>query len=71
MSFQILFESLLKRYQIVKEKPNSDFIFDCGHFLYYECHKINLNRGGYIFSRPSISRLLAISNFILNPLDIL
>ena len=38
-----LFESLLDRYQIGLETSirGSDFIFDCIHWLYYECHKIN------------------------------
>ena len=42
------FELLLKRYQIglVTSIKSSDFIFDCVHLLYYQCHKINLNRGG-------------------------
>ena len=25
---------------------SSPFVFDYIHFLYYKCHKINLNRGG-------------------------
>ena len=32
-----------------------DFIFDCVHLLYYQCHKINFKRGGsYIDSPDSI-----------------
>ena len=43
-----LFELLLKRYQtgLVTSMKGSDFIFDCVHLLYYQCHKINLNCGG-------------------------
>ena len=39
-----LCESLLDRYQIGLETSirGSDFIFDCIHWLYYECHKISL-----------------------------
>ena len=34
------------RYQIEMKTSmgSSDFIFDCVHLLYYECHKINLKR---------------------------
>ena len=43
-----LSELLLKRYQLglVTPMKGSDFIFGCVHLLYYQCHKINLNRGG-------------------------
>ena len=43
-----LFQSLLSRYQIGLDTSmrGSDFIFDCVHLLYYECHKINFKRGG-------------------------
>ena len=39
-----LFESLLDRDQIGLETSirGGDFIFDCIHWLYYECHKLNL-----------------------------
>ena len=49
-----LFESLLSRYQIGLETSmtGSDFIFDCGHLLYYKCHKINPNQGGSYVDSP-------------------
>ena len=25
----------------------SEFVYDYVHLLYYKCHKVNLNRGGY------------------------
>ena len=46
MSFQILFESLLKRYQIKLSEismKSRGFIIDCVHLVYHKCHKINLN----------------------------
>ena len=43
-----VFQSLLCRCQIGLEKSmrGSDFIFDCVHLLYYECHRINFKCGG-------------------------
>ena len=32
----------------------SDFVFDCVHLLYYQCHKINLNRGGSYIDSPDL-----------------
>ena len=29
-----------------------DFIFDCVHLLYYQCHKINFKRGGSYLDSP-------------------
>ena len=53
---KILFESIKNRYQNNLElMKSSDFVFDYVHLLYYECHKINQNRGGsYIGSPDSI-----------------
>ena len=41
-------QTLLSKYPIGLETSIKDtgFIFDCGHLLYYECHEINLKRGG-------------------------
>ena len=49
-----LFQSLLSRYQIGLDTSmrGSDFIFDCVHLLYYECHKINFKRGGLYIDSP-------------------
>ena len=43
-----LFKSLLQRYQEGFEKSmrGSDFIFDIVDILFYDLHKINLNRSG-------------------------
>ena len=30
----------------------SDLIFDCGHLLYYKCHKINFKRWGLHIDSP-------------------
>ena len=49
-----LFKSLLQRYQkkLKESMRRSDFIFDSVDILYYELHKISLNRGGsYIDSQ--------------------
>ena len=49
-----LFQSLLSRYQIGLDTSmrGSDFIYDCVHLLYYECHKINFKRGGLYIDSP-------------------
>ena len=31
----------------------SNFIFDCVHFLYYKCHKMNSKRGGSYIDSPN------------------
>ena len=42
-----------------------EFVFDYVHLLYYECHKINPNRGGsYIHSPDWIKSKKATINFI-------
>ena len=42
-----LFKSLKNRYQNNFElMKSSESVFDNVHLLYYECHKINSNRGG-------------------------
>ena len=45
---------LLKKNQIGlgKSMRVSDFIFDCVHFMYYKCHKINPNSGGSYIDSP-------------------
>ena len=48
-----LFKSPQNRYQSNLEEliKGSEFVFDYVHLLYYNCHKINPNRGGsYIVS---------------------
>ena len=60
-----LFESLLSRYQAGLERSTrgSDFIFDSVQLLYYECHKINVKRGGsYIDSPDTIKKKKATIN---------
>ena len=32
----------------------SEFIFNCVQLLYYECHKISLNRGGSYIDSPDL-----------------
>ena len=42
-----------------------NFIFDCGHLLYYECHKINPNRGRSNIDSPDwIKQKKATTNHI-------
>ena len=42
-----LFDSLNNRYQNNLESMNGcEFVFNCIHLLYYECHKIKKNCGG-------------------------
>ena len=44
-----LFNSLKNRYQNnLQLMRGSEFVFDYVQLLYYKCHKINLNCGGYI-----------------------
>ena len=47
------FESLLARYQIGLEKSvkGNDFVFDYVDWLYYKCHKFELQQILYRFSR--------------------
>ena len=41
----------------------SDFVFNYVHLMYYECHKINLNRGGsYVHSPDQIKNRKALIN---------
>ena len=49
-----LFDSLIKEFENGLEKlmKCSDFIFDCVHLLYYKCHKINPNHGGWNIDYP-------------------
>ena len=47
------FDSFKNRYQNNLESiKGSEFVFDYVHLLYYECHKINLNRGGSCIDSP-------------------
>ena len=48
-----LFDSLKNRYQNnLESMKGSDFVFEYVHLLYYECHKINRNRGGSYIDSP-------------------
>ena len=54
-------KSLLQRYQ--EELNFSDFIFDSIDLLYYDLHKISLNRGGsYIDSQKWLNNKKTITN---------
>ena len=60
-----LFESLLQKYQdgLEKSVKGSEFIFDSIDLLYYNLHKISLNRGGsYIDSPEWLKNKKAIIN---------
>ena len=48
------FDSLKNRYQKnnFESMKGSESVFDNVHLLYYECHKINLNRGGLYIDCP-------------------
>ena len=41
-----VFDSFKNRYQNNLESMNSKFVFNYFHLLYYNCPKINPNRGG-------------------------
>ena len=48
-----VFDSCKIRYQNNLESMNSsEFIFDDVQLLYYKCHKINPNRGGFYINSP-------------------
>ena len=48
-----LFDSLKNRYQNnLESMKGSDFVFEYVYLLYYECHKINPNRGGSYIDSP-------------------
>ena len=51
-----IFPSLLQKYQKgLKEKmKGSEFVFDSVYLLYYELHKINLNRSGSYIDSPQL-----------------
>ena len=38
----------------------SQFIFDGIDLLYYKCHKINLNRGGFLSERLRINKMQSV-----------
>ena len=49
------FQSILSTYQIGLENSmkGSEFVFDCVHLLYQNCHKINPNLGGSCMDYPN------------------
>ena len=49
-----LFETLLRRYQDLETRMDerSDFVFESIDLLYYNFHRINLNRGGSYIDSP-------------------
>ena len=48
-----LFDSLKNRYQNNMESiKGSEFVFDYDHLFYYQCHKIDSNRGGSYIDSP-------------------
>ena len=49
-----LFESLLGRYQELETimEEGSDFVFENADFLYYNLHRIRLNKGGSYIDSP-------------------
>ena len=49
-----LFRSLLQKYEenLQHKMRESDFEFDGVNFLYYDCNKISLNRGGSYIDSP-------------------
>ena len=50
-----LFESFLKKYQedLEAKMEGSSFVFESVDFLYYNLHKISLNRGGSYIDSPN------------------
>ena len=47
------FDLLENRYQNNLQSIGcSEFVFNCVQLLHYECHKINLNRGGSYIDPP-------------------
>ena len=61
-----LFESLLQKYQqgIKESMKKSDFVFDSVDVLFYELHKISLNRGVSYIDSP---KWLKNKNVTINP----
>ena len=51
---KVLFQSLFSRCQIGLEISMrvSDFMFDCVHLSYFNCHKTNVKRGGSYIDSP-------------------
>ena len=48
-----LFDLLKNRYQNnLQPMEGCELIFDCVHLLYYKCHKINPNHGGWYIDSP-------------------
>ena len=47
------FDSLKNKYQNnIESTKSSEFVFDYAHLLYYKCHKLNLNCGGWYIDSP-------------------
>ena len=58
-----LFDSLKNRYQnSLQSMRGREFVFDCVQLLYYKCHKVDLNSGGYIDSPDWIKNKKAAIN---------
>ena len=49
-----LFKSVLRRYQenLETKMKGSSYVFERVHLLYYNLHKININRGGSYIDSP-------------------
>ena len=48
-----LFQSLRNRFENnLESMKGNEFLFDYLHLLFYECHKINPNRGGSYIDSP-------------------
>ena len=48
-----LFDLLKNRYQNnLQPMEGCELIFDCVHLLYFKCHKINPNHGGWYIDSP-------------------
>ena len=62
------FDSLKNRYQHnLGSMRNSKFVFDYIKLLYYGCHKINLNHGGWYIDSPD---WIKNKKAIINPINI-
>ena len=63
---EILLESLLQKYQTNLEEKmrGSEFVFDGVNALYYDLHKISLNRGGSYIKFPE---WVSVKNATINP----
>ena len=60
-----LFDSLRNRYQNnLESMKGTELVFDYVHLMYYKCHKINPNRGGYVDCPDLIKNKKATINTI-------